>query len=482
MVIGYTFMDKILSFKVLILMLYGLFAMIFFYDDHFVQNSPFITHPHLYDNFSFMMAVLSLGIIFSAMVYNLAFYVYIRNHQYLYYTLAQFSVLLSLVSLEGLQIYPFTQMYTFKSFYLLDTSQTLMLIFSLLFIKEFFQTSKIDSLHKIIKTVIYLGCFDLFLSLFLGHTLLTKFIPTVVWIWFVLSEIFRQTKQRDVPFYFVMVGWHTVILLLGLELIYVINPHQISFPFLHIAFALESMLLSFALSYKFKLIDEQQKMQQSLLLQQSRLASMGEMVSIIAHQWRQPLNFLSYSMMHIKQSCKKNREVTQTVKEVNEQLQYMSKTIENFRNFYNPSKKKENFSIENSCQNILKIVKPTLKPLAIKIELKVKEDFRFFANSNEFEQVILNIINNAKEIFMERKIADATISIVIEKSVITIKDNAGGIPIKDRDKIFEPYFSTKEKSDGIGLYIAKTIIEQEMGAKLHVVSNKIGSSFILDFS
>jgi signal transduction histidine kinase len=170
-----------------------------------------------------------------------------------------------------------------------------------------------------------------------------------------------------------MLGWHIVIVTLLLELTHFIDPHKISFPFLHVAFALEAMLLSFALSYKFKLIESEQKIQQSLLLQQSRLASMGEMISIIAHQWRQPLNFLSYSLMHIKQNCKNDKASLQTIKEANEQLQYMSQTIENFRNFYNPSKEKSSFSIEKSCQNILKIIKPTLKPLAINIELEVKK-------------------------------------------------------------------------------------------------------------
>jgi signal transduction histidine kinase len=474
-------MDKILKLKLLTLIVYALIAMFFFYEDNFVQNSLFIENPHFYTNSSFMVAVFSLGVIFSAMVYNFAFYFYIRNHQYLYYALAQFFVLLSLVALESLQIHPFTEMYGFKNFYLLDISQTLMLIFSLLFIQEFFQTVKVKQLNKMIKVVIYLALFDLFLSLFLGHTVVTKFVPTVIWIFFVLSEVYRQTQQRDVPFYFVMVGWHIVIVTLLLELTHFIDPHKVSFPFLHLAFALEAMLLSFALSYKFKLIENKQKIQQSLLLQQSRLASMGEMISIIAHQWRQPLNFLSYSLMHIKQNCKNDKASLQTIKEANEQLQYMSQTIENFRNFYNPSKEKSSFSIEKSCENILKIVKPTLKPLAINIELEVKEDFDFFANSNELEQVILNIINNAKDVLVERNISDGKIKIMIKKSKIIISDNGGGIELKNRDKIFEPYFTTKENSDGIGLYIAKTIVENEMGGQLLLEFDEVGSLFIVIF-
>ncbi|MCK5854931.1 MAG: HAMP domain-containing histidine kinase, partial [Sulfurovaceae bacterium] len=248
----------------------------------------------------------------------------------------------------------------------------------------------------------------------------------------------------------------------------------------HIAFAIESMLLSFALSYKFKMIEDEKRVQQTLLLQQSRLASMGEMISIIAHQWRQPLNFLSYSFMHIKNNCKNDSEAIITIKEANEQLQYMSQTIENFRNFYNPSKNKNSFSIEESCNNILKIVTPTLTPLRIKIELINRKDFSFFANSNEFEQVILNLINNAKDAFVERKIKEPTIHLIINENIITICDNAGGIAKEHQGKIFEPYFSTKNSSDGIGLYIAKTIIETEMKGKLSLESRGDGSCFKIE--
>jgi len=472
-------MNRILKLKFIALIIYAIVAILFFYDDNFIKNSSFILNPHQYSNGSFMVTTLSLGIIFSALVYNLAFYFYIRNHQYLYYALAQFFVLLVLISIESLLISPFTEMYGFKNYYLLDISQTFMLIFSLLFIKEFFQISKINTT---ITMVIYLALFDVFLSLILGHTVITKFIPTVIWVCFILSEVVRHTLKKDVPFYFVMVGWHIVIITLILELTYIIDPTQYDFPFLHVAFAFESMLLSFALSYKFKLIDDEQKIQQSLLLQQSRLASMGEMISIIAHQWRQPLNFLSYSFMHIKRNCKNDEEAIQTIKEANDQLQYMSQTIENFRNFYNPSKEKESFDIEKSCDNILKIIVPTLNPLDIKIDLLVKENFSFFANSNEFEQVILNLANNAKDVLVERNIANPTIKIIVENHQVLVIDNAGGINIQNREKVFDPYFTTKKDSDGIGLYIAKTIIEQEMKGKLLLESDNNGCKFIIDFS
>ena len=481
MAIGYISMDNILKLKYIGLFIYALVSILFFYDDFFIQNSSFLTQPHLYGNWAFMVTVFSLGIIFSAMVYNFAFFFYIRNRHYLYYALAQFFILLSLINLEALQISPFTEMYGFKSFYLLDISQTFILIFSLLFIQVFFQTQQNEPLNNVIKTILYLSYFDLLLSLFLGHTFITKFIPTVIWIAFVLLEVFRQTKERDVPFYFIMVGWHIVIVTLLLEISYVINPTKYDFPFLHVAFAFESMLLSFALSYKFKLVELKQQKQQSLLLQQARLASMGEMISIIAHQWRQPLNYLTYSFMHLKQLSKDNIEALNTIEDSKNQLQMLSKNIETFRNFYNPAKEKNEFSIYDACQNILIISNGTLKNFNIELEIQRNEDFSLTANANEFEQVLLNLVNNAKDAFVERKISPAKITIEISKPYVKISDNAGGIPLENQQKIFEPYFSTKEQSDGIGLYIAKTIIEKEMKGSLSLKSNAKGSTFTIKF-
>jgi signal transduction histidine kinase len=469
-------MDKILKLKFIAIILYALSAMLFFYDDHFIQNSTVLHH---YSNWEFMFAVLGLGVILSASVYNLAFYLYIRNRQYLYYGIAQIFILLTLIGVEGMLIAPFSEMYTLKSPYLLDISQTFMLIFSLLFIQKFFKTYLSDRLDKTIRLIINMALLDLILSVILGHTFITKFVPTFMWVWLVLSEAHRHIKEKDAPFWFVSVGWHIVIVTILLEYTYIIDPTKVDFPFLHIAFALESMLLSFALSYKFKLIDDAQKIQQSLLLQQSRLASMGEMISIIAHQWRQPLNFLSYSLMFIKSNCKNNSDALETIKDANEQLQYMSQTIENFRNFYNPSKNREEFDIQEATQKTLEIVSPTLEPARIKLRIDLKNNFTFYANSNEFQQVILNIINNAKDVLIERKIKEPKIHIIIDAPTITIQDNAGGISPENLPKIFEPYFSTKPNSDGIGLYIAKTIVENEMRGELKVKTDQEGSSFVI---
>ena len=470
-------MDKILKIKFLIIAIYFTTTILFFYEMHFLKNSVIL---HDYDNISFMFAVLSLGVLISATIYNLAFYFYIKNRQYLYYALAQFAIIMTHISYEAISISPFIEIYNFKSYLLFDVSQVFILIFSALFLQDFFNTYLDNKFNQLVKIILYISALDLFFALILGHTIITKFVPTFIWVGLILTEAHRHIKNRDIPFYLVSIGWYIVILVVILTNTGILSAKEFDFPFGHIAFAIESMFLSFALSYKFKLIEDEKRVQQSLLLQQSRLASMGEMISIIAHQWRQPLNFLSYSFMHIKNNCRNDEEAILTIKEANEQLQYMSQTIENFRNFYNPSKNKNSFSIESACSNILKIVTPTLTPIGIKIELIAKKDFDFFANSNEFEQVILNLVNNAKDAFIERKIKNPIINITINENIITVCDNAGGIVKEHQSKIFEPYFSTKDNSDGIGLYIAKTIIETEIKGKLSLENREDGSCFKIE--
>ncbi len=237
------------------------------------------------------------------------------------------------------------------------------------------------------------------------------------------------------------------------------------------------MILSLAIAYKMKVLEDERVIQQSLLLQQSRLASMGEMISTIAHQWRQPLTHLSYLFMNMKKKSDNPAFITSKLEEGKRQITYMSQTIELFSNFYNPSKEKENFFAKEACEEAIMIAQLS----KVSYEIKCQHDFTMYANKNEFEQVILNLINNARDALLQREISSPHISIMIEKNTIMIEDNAGGIESKNLAKIFDPYFSTKAKSDGIGLYIAKTIIEKEMGGKLSVKNAKDGAIFTLLF-
>jgi len=228
-----------------------------------------------------------------------------------------------------------------------------------------------------------------------------------------------------------------------------------------------------------------------ILAHQSKLASMGEMIGNIAHQWRQPLTELSSILINLElfyEMGKLTKEKFHTkVEEASKQIVFMSKTIDDFRNFFISSKKKEKHNISNIINNVHNLIFSSLKNNNIELALHIEEDFEVFVFPNEIAQAILNILSNAKDVLLERDVHNAHIKLNVftkdSKNIITISDNAGGIKITPIDKIFEPYFSTKhaKSGTGIGLYMTKSIIEQNNNAKIEVINYEKGALFTIIF-
>ncbi|KAB7884249.1 hypothetical protein GA417_12495 [Poseidonibacter ostreae] len=227
--------------------------------------------------------------------------------------------------------------------------------------------------------------------------------------------------------------------------------------------------------------------QEDLLIQQSKLASMGEMIGNIAHQWRQPLNALGLVIQNIQLTYMMgdldDKFVEKSVEKANLLTSTMSKTIDDFRNFFKPNKEITEFSLDASIKNSLSLISSTFEYNGITIDYKISKDIKVMGFPNEFSQVILNILTNSKDALVDKKITNAKVLIEIKKSnkyaCVSIKDNAGGIPLSIIEKIFEPYFTTKEegKGTGIGLYMSKIIIEKNMNGKLFVNNTKEGAEF-----
>jgi len=169
------------------------------------------------------------------------------------------------------------------------------------------------------------------------------------------------------------------------------------------------------------------------------------------------------------------------IDESNSQIEFMSTTIDNFRDFYKPVKDKKSFFISKAIQKSIDIMYPLLEINNIQINFDIKQDATLLSYKNEYSQVILNLITNAKDAFISQQNKNALISIVLDfvdnKSVVTVSDNAGGIKQKNIEKIFEPYFTTKESGSGIGLYMSKKIIESHFKGNLTVKNLKEGTCF-----
>jgi PAS domain S-box-containing protein len=232
---------------------------------------------------------------------------------------------------------------------------------------------------------------------------------------------------------------------------------------------------------------EKNREKDRLMFQQARLAAMGETISNIAHQWRQPLSELGIVMFTMKKHSIEGNEkgVQKQYEHAKKVIAKMSKTIEDFRNFFSPDKKKNSFLIKDMIEDILSILEGSLRKSAVSVELNIDEGITAYGYKNELSQAILNLINNAKDAFSDRHIDGRALKISSKREgnfiILSVADNAGGIDDTIMDKIFEPYFTTKHASlgTGLGLYIAKIIIEDSMNGTICVKNENEGANFII---
>ncbi|MCM0083179.1 PAS domain-containing protein [Geomonas sp. Red32] len=222
-----------------------------------------------------------------------------------------------------------------------------------------------------------------------------------------------------------------------------------------------------------------------MLLSQSRQAAMGEMLGNIAHQWRQPLNALGLLVQEIAMIYEVGELDKAYVDQVSNRsmtiIRHMSATIDDFRNFFRADKEKVTFNVRNVVQKTLFLIEDGFKANSITIEVTGTGDPVAFGYPNEYSQVLLNIMMNARDAFEERRVVEPKLTIHIGDAEVKISDNAGGIAGEIIDKIFEPYFTTKGPAagTGVGLFMSKTIIEKNMGGWLSVRNNGEGAEFCI---
>jgi signal transduction histidine kinase len=232
------------------------------------------------------------------------------------------------------------------------------------------------------------------------------------------------------------------------------------------------------------------KKQEVQLLKQQRLAQMGEMISMIAHQWRQPLNVISTISGVLKLKAVKNKDIDkenlmEKLSGIEDQTRYLSNTIDDFRNFFKPDKVLTSTTPDELIKDTLNIISPTLLSKNINVETNINNSCDILINKNEVMQVLLNIIKNAEDILSEKEIQNPWIKITSSfengKCLIQIEDNGGGIPENILSKVFDPYFSTKDEKNGtgLGLYMSKVIIEEHCNGKLELHNSKNGAVFSL---
>ncbi len=231
--------------------------------------------------------------------------------------------------------------------------------------------------------------------------------------------------------------------------------------------------------------------QEGIMLQQSRLAGMGEMIGNIAHQWRQPSNVLGLIIENIKDAYAYGELTKEVIDKSTQQasnvIQKMSITIDDFRSFFEPDKNMMAFKVLEVIRETFSMLELTFNQRNIAVSIDIDSSLELRGYKNEFAQVIINLLNNSRDVLEENHVVDGKIYISAiendEQIVIQIKDNGGGIPKSVLPRIFEPYFSTKEegKGTGIGLYMSKTVIDDHHNGYLEASNDEAGAVFTMTF-
>jgi PAS domain S-box-containing protein len=234
-------------------------------------------------------------------------------------------------------------------------------------------------------------------------------------------------------------------------------------------------------------IKEKEKL--SVLFHQSRLASMGQMIANIAHQWRQPLTSLTLSLFNMKKEAHRKdlKSLDAIYKNSKNSIKNMSETLENFTDFFKPNKNKSEFLIKDCIEEALLLLDGTIKDEKIYIEVINIDDMKLIGIQNELTQIFINLIQNSKDAFSLNKITNKKIIITVKKNkkktaCISFEDNAGGISQDIINNIFEPYFTTKHKyqGTGLGLFMSNMICEQSFNGYMDVTSKNNKSIFKIE--
>ena len=416
-----------------------------------------------------------IGLIIMVIIYNLSVFIYTKNLSFFYYSIMEIFMIFVMIyqfGISSLNILFYNSATLISSF------------FGTLFTRSFLDTAKyLPKLDKVLQLYIILLFLDFIHLYCYDYSIFSFFGLYAIFGIFYFVVIFARLKQGFTPAKFFLIGWFFLVLSIFMTehigSIYGFSPFIFGPP-------LEAIFLAIALAYKLKLSLDEKKEQEELLIHQSRLASMGEMIGNIAHQWKQPLTYLSYIFMNLREVSKRNllneQYLDKKLDKATTQLDFMSQTIDNFRDFYLPNKTKEIFSLKEASLETLEIMKYQFKQQNIKVILKVNNNIELNSYKNEYKQVLLNLLSNAKDVFKQRDINAPSITITIDENFVSVLDNAGGIEPKYLKSIFEPYFTTKKGNSGIGLYMSRMIVERDMEGTLEVQNSDGGAFFTVNFN
>lgn len=419
---------------------------------------------------------ITFGILIMTIAYTLIRYIYSKEIFYISYCFMQIFSLIYIVA--------YSKIYQI-SYWVQEFSLVLASIFAVIFAVNYYEGRFLPKVSNYKELILNTFLLNVVILTAFYHYILFEYLPyTIIYAILFISIIFNL-KQGFKPTLIYVIGWSVFCIVL---FIFDFKNRYIGlgyFDLVLVVFALEAMLFTISIAYKYNDLKKQNKEFEKMILQQSKFVKSGEMIANITHQFRQPLNNISYILINLKKRFESEKLdkifFDKKVNQANEQVSFLSKTIDDFKEFYLQEKEKDDFFVKDSIQNALTILNPDLQKDNINLNLKFEtfEDIKIFGVKNELSQVILSLVSNSIDALKNRHNPKISINVVSSSAevIIEILDNAGGIKAKNLKKIFEPYFSTKEEGTGIGLYLSKIIIEESFGGKLQVQNIKDGAKF-----
>lgn len=424
---------------------------------------------------------ITYGVMLAAVIYYLAFFLFNRKKSYLYYALTQLCMLLILAMLTDKSSGE-------NDAIMFGIAFTFFILFNTLFSYYFLGLKRLHPFYRYTlfgsAAILIIEVFtDLFSKLHIPTTQLMLLFPLYAFL------IYRKSGAKYIIFY--ILGWGLLIsslLFIEIQILFLNPPLIEAITLMHLSMPLESLIFAFALSYKMRIEAKEQLQREHMLIHYDKRASIGDMVDTIAHQWRQPLTRISYLVMSISGAVKNSRfteQFWQTKQHaLEQQLDYMSQSINDFRDFYQPTATPTNFNATEALQKVLQILEPTLKLDNITCQIVPKQSLYVYGFESELMQVVLNIANNAIEAFEtfdRQTIPNRHITIIIQRNAIHIEDNALGVDEALVPTLFDARTTTKNSGSGQGLYISKLIIEQHFNANLRYEAILQGSRFVIQW-
>jgi len=457
---------------------------------------------------------LFFGIIFAMIIYNLILFLSVRNRIYSSYVLYLSFFLLMVLSYNGYlyqYIWPNSPEVNNDA---ISIFMTLYMIFGIIFAQNFLDLKKKHkTLFEISKQVIYaligittaLYIYGSYQYLIAGSIIMAVLFGLFI---FYLGIIAWLNNNHWAVYFLVATSAGSIgTLTTALSIMSIIPFSNLAYRGVELGIVIDSLLLSLALAERMRITQDEKievererneeiqknKLKDKHILAQSRMAQMGEMISIIAHQWRQPLGAVSAVSANLKvklelgvlsfNSPSEKEEsfmyMLDKLDKINEYVKNLTLTIDDFRNFYKPNRDKRVVSLAEIIEKTLSVIEDSLQSDNIEVICKYDDKIPLEVYDHELMQVILNILKNSKDNFLDKGIENPQIIILATKNSIEICDNGGGIDESILENIFDPYYSTKNEKNGtgLGLYMSKMIVEDHHNGILSVENIADGVCF-----